>query len=172
VVVVLAYSGVVGWLEARGAGAGHAPFVAAAGGFGLVVLLLAVGTCLVVVRVAWWPTVRGRIVSSGVQRYTDTDFESRRRRMYRAVVVYAYEVNGHEYRGDKLSVGGAVAASFPGAARRSAAKYPVGREVDVHYNPRNPGDSVLQPWSWFYLIPLVVAGVVLALAWAVATGRI
>jgi hypothetical protein len=48
----------------------------------------------------------------------------------------------------------------------------VGSEVEVHYNPQNPGESVLRPHSrWHYLIWLVAAGM-FTLAWAVATGRL
>jgi Protein of unknown function (DUF3592) len=170
VVAMLAYSGAVDWLSGRPDG-DHAPFVAAAGGFGLAALLMAIGLPFVALRTARWPTTPGRIVSSGVERYIDTDADGRRT-MYRATVVYAYEVNGLEYRGDRVTSGGVMSASFPGAARRAAAKYPVGREVMVHYNPREPGDSVLRPWSWTFVFPLLVAAAVLALAWAVATGRI
>lgn len=73
--------------------------------------------------------------------------------------------------GDRLTLGVVFTVSLPGFARRTAAKYPVGREVVVYYDPANPGESVLRPWSWFHLIPLLVGGAMLALAWAVATGR-
>ncbi len=65
-----------------------------------------------------------------------------------------------------------VSASFPGLAGRTAAKYPVGGEVDVHYNPRNPGESVLRPRSSLHHLLWVVAVALFAFAWALATGRL
>ena len=85
-------------------------------------------------------------------------------------MVYEYEVDGHKYRGDRVTLG-RVSSTSPGLARRLAARYPVGREVGVHYDPKRPSESVLRPFSPVYLIFVVAAGAVLWLAWAVATGR-
>jgi hypothetical protein len=172
-VVVLTYSGAVGWLESHLADKSHAPFVAAAGGFGLVALLMAVGMCGYVLRASRWPTTRGRVIASGAEEFRarPQPDDRVRRTMYKPSVVYEYEVNGRRYTGDRLTLGVVASATFPWAARRTAAKYPVGREVTVYYDPNSPGESVLRPWSWFHLIPPLVAAGILALAWAVATGR-
>ena len=51
-----------------------------------------------------------------------------------------------------------------GAARRAAARYPVGTELAVHYNPDNPGESAIDPrlplafWL-FYLVPAGVLAI-------------
>lgn len=175
VVVVLVYSGVLGWLESHLANPGTAPFVAAAGGFGLVALLMAVGMCGYVLRASRWPTTRGRIIAAGEEKFRARFSEESRvywRTMYKPSVLYTYEVNGRQYQGDRLRLGVVASATFPWAARRTAARYPVGREVTVYYDPDSPGESVLRPWSWFHLIPPLVAAGVLALAWAVATGRV
>src|SRR5262249_2096244 len=102
----------------------------------------------------------------------DDSYRSNPRMHYKASVIYAYEVNGHQYQGDRLTIGAIVSATFSGMAKRTAAKYPVGAEVDVHYNPQSPGDSVLRPYSWLQLLPLVISASLLAFAWAVGTGRV
>jgi hypothetical protein len=81
-------------------------------------------------------------------------------------VRYTYEVNGRQYSGDRLTVGVRISATFSAFAKRAAARYPVGMEVDVHYNPESPGESVLHPLSrWHYLLWLFLAAM-LALAWS------
>jgi hypothetical protein len=164
----------VDWLKDRLADPGRAPFVMAATGFGTVTLLLAGGFMLYVLKATRWPVVRGRIVSSGVEAYQNwTSDEGRwtHRTHHKSSVEYEYTVNGRKYRGDRLTIGVVVSATLPGFARRIAARYPVGREVNVHYDPKMPSESVLRPFSLMQLIIFVAAGAVLWLAWAVATGR-
>jgi Protein of unknown function (DUF3592) len=164
----------VDWLRARLADPGRAPFVMAATGFGSVTLLMALGFMLYVLKALRWPVVRGRIVSSGVeafQNWTSDEGRWTRRTHHKSSVVYEYDVNGRKYRGDRLTIGVVLSATLPGFAWRTAARYPVGREVDVHYDPKTPGESVLRPFSLLHLILFVAAGAMLWLAWAVATGR-
>jgi hypothetical protein len=164
----------VDWLKAHLANPGRAPFVAAAGGFGLAVLLFGLAFMAYVRKAAKWPVTRGRIVAADVQAFQDrrhswSDYAYRRH--YKPSVVYEYEVNGRKYRGDRLTIGVVVSATLPGFARRTAARYPVGTEVDVHYDPNKPGESVLHPRSAMHWLIFVAAGIMLTLAWAVATGR-
>jgi len=65
-----------------------------------------------------------------------------------------------------------ASATFPGFAKPLAAQYPVGMEVDVNYNPKNPGDSVLRPHSPLHYVLWLVAACLLGLTWAIATGRL
>ncbi len=166
----------VDWLKPYLANPDRAPFVAAAGGFGLAVLLFGLAFMGYVRKAAKWPVTRGRIVAADVQAYQNwrrSDFDGRRyRRYYKSSVVYEYEVHGRKYRGDRLTIGVVVSATVPGFARRTAARYPVGAEVEVHYDPNRPGESVLHPRSAMHWLIFVAAGVMLALAWAVATGRV
>jgi hypothetical protein len=174
-VAALVYFQGVDWLQVRLADPGRAPFVTAAGGFGLVVLLFGLAFLHHVRQASRWPVTTGRIVASGVEAYRDwrenTSDSTRRQRYYKPSVRYAYEVNGRRYSGDRLTLGMVMSASLPGFAKRTAARYPVGKEVEVYYDPQSPGESVLHPHSrWHYLI-FLVAGCMLTLAWAVATGR-
>ena len=59
-----------------------------------------------------------------------------------------------------------MSATLPGFARRTAAHYPVGSEVEVHYDPQNPGESALHPHSRWHYVPWLIAAGMFALAWA------
>lgn len=65
-------------------------------------------------------------------------------RTYKAIVFYEYEVQGNKYTSDKLR-NIEFYSSNRGAAYRTAHKYPVGKEVNVHYNPTDAADSLLEP---------------------------
>ena len=84
-------------------------------------------------------------------------------------LVYRYEVNGRSYESDRLAFG------FPRSMSREEAQqfveaHPVGGAVTVHYDPQQPGESVIQrdvpTWRWFMLVailPFVAIGALLVL---------
>lgn len=85
-----------------------------------------------------WPTAEGTIKSSRVATH-DADGDE----MYLAQVTYEYVVRGKTYLGDCLRFG-----AFAGTrqkAQNEADKYPVGARVEVHYAPRQPQTSTLEP---------------------------
>ncbi|OAI54783.1 hypothetical protein AYO44_14225 [Planctomycetaceae bacterium SCGC AG-212-F19] len=170
-VAVFFYNNGVGWLEAHTARPKNAPFVAAAAGFGLLVLLFAIGYTGIVIQSMRWPIAPGRIISSGVQEYQVTD-EGTTSTHYKVSVVYAYEVNGRKYTGDRLRMGIVISGTLTALAKRTARRYPVGDEVEVYYNPKKPSESVLHPYTNWIVLPWLMAAAMLWLAWAVATGRI
>ena len=170
------YFNAVGWLKGRLVNPDRAPLVAAITGFGLAVSLFAAvftrvvrQACAGLLRGVGSPPPRWRHFGTGTR---STRSPVVRRIRYKPGVTYTYEVNGRRYSGDRLTVGVIVSASFPGLAGRTAAKYPVGGEVDVHYNPRSPGESVLRPRSVLHHLLWVVAAALFAFAWALATGRL
>ena len=94
------------------------------------------------------------------------------RNRYKSSLVYTYEVNGRQYSGSRVNVGITFFSTIRALSKRVSLIYPVGSEVDVHYNPLNPGDSVIDPHSRLhYLLWLFAAGT-LTLAWAIGTGRL
>ena len=138
-----------------------APFVTACIGFALLFALVVFGFQRSAARARTWPTAPGRVEKLDVRSYEKIDRDdntTRRQTMYRPDVVYSYAVAGVQYRGDKVS---SMSTSSDAIARRSAARYPVGTELQVHYNPDNPGDSTIDPRLplWFWLFYLVPAGV-------------
>ena len=80
-----------------------------------------------------WPTTQAEILQSGFEEDAD-GFAPR--------VEYTYEVNGMRYFGDRLYFH-TVNRTTDAEARKHLEPYPVGSRVPLHYNPRNPSDSVL-----------------------------
>jgi len=143
-----------------------APFVTACIGFALLFALVVLGFQRSAARARKWPVVPGRVEKSEVRSYETVDSDdktTRVRTMYRPDVVYSYAVAGVQYRGDKVSASG-MSTNMDGVARRAAARYPVGTELQVHYNPDNPGESAIDPrlplafWL-FYLVPAGVLAI-------------
>jgi hypothetical protein len=170
------YFNALGWLRACVVNPDRAPLVAAAAGLGLAASLFAAFFARAVRDACAWPVTAGKITLSGVEAYRDSrehdSYPRRPRLAYKPGVAYSYEVNGREYAGDRLTLGVVVSSGFPGFAARTAARYPVGSRVDVRYNPRNPGESVLRPWSRLHHMLWMVPVALLAFAWALATGRL
>lgn len=146
--------------------ADKAPFVTACIGFALLFALVVFGFQRTAARARKWPVAPGRVEKSDVHSYETIDRDektARQQTMYRPEVIYSYAVAGVEYHGDKVSVSG-VSTNLDGVARRVAARYPVGTELQVHYNPDNPGESAIDPrlplafWL-FYLVPAGVLAI-------------
>ncbi len=96
-----------------------------------------------------WPSVKGRIVKSEVETYTKRE-DGRDRTQYSPLVEYVYRVNDREYRSRQIRFSMTVQGS-ENFARKEAARYPVGAEVVVHYDPANFASAALEgpggyPW--------------------------
>jgi hypothetical protein len=92
---------------------------------------------------AGWPTVRGKIISSVLDSYVSYDDNSTTT-MYRPLITYQFEVDGEVYTSTQVKVGGFAATNLEGRQRKKLAAYPEGGEVEVHYNPFTPEDSLLE----------------------------
>ena len=70
------------------------------------------------------------------------------------VVEFTYQVHGHEYRSRQITLGTKLAGT-QSFAEQIAARYPQGSTVEVHYDPANPSNAVLQvasSVSWLLLV--------------------
>ncbi|NUO64728.1 MAG: DUF3592 domain-containing protein [Gemmatimonadaceae bacterium] len=116
-------------------------------------------------RMTAWPSVRGRVTGSSLvaDRIPMEDGS----RAYHPQVSYEYVVAGREYRGERrslINVGGSGLAR--GVAQRVLARYPLGSEVVVFYDPQDPSAAILErpdpvagPTALFALgVALLVAG--------------
>ena len=145
----------------------HAEMPVALVGFGLVVLMFFFAARKSAKQAAAWPSVRGKIVKSDVEEFEERNSEGRWTTNWRPVVEYTYTVHGNALRGNQIKLGVTVSAG-KGYAESVAAKYPVGAEVDVHYDPKQPGSAALElsaGANWFIL---AIAVIVFALAAALA----
>jgi hypothetical protein len=87
--------------------------------------------------------------------------------MYRSDVVYSYEVAGVRYTGDKRGTTGRVSSSLA-ALVKPGARYPKGANVEIHYNPDNPSESILDPCTGPLWLLWIIPVAVLALGYVVA----
>ena len=83
-----------------------------------------------------WPSVTGQIITSFVESSTDQDGD----RYYSAEIEYKYSVDGNEYTGNTVRIGG-----HPYSAHDVVRRYPLYKEVSVAHNPVKPSRSVLEP---------------------------
>lgn len=102
-----------------------------------------------------WPTCEGKIVVSEVRRST-LGIKASERSFY-PHIRYQYEVGGSQYLGEKISF------VYEGSGDRSIIQnkvdqYPVGKIVQVHYNPNNPKEAVLEIGLKTSYIILLIAG--------------
>ena len=97
-----------------------------------------------------WPSVNGtvlsaRLVSHGSIRYR-ADFPE---------VTYSFEVDGKTYKSKHIAAGGEMGGV---TAQSVLARYPVGSQATVYYDPKKPKNAVLekksvtQKWLWVILI--------------------
>lgn len=88
-----------------------------------------------------WPAAAGRVKSSRISYDSSSDKTSGT-----PYVVYTFEVNGKKYQGSTINPGD-VTLGDNDAAARVVARYPAGTDVAVYYNPQNPADHFLEPFS-------------------------
>lgn len=81
---------------------------------------------------ATWPTTQGIV---------ETSASSVVRRRLNVRIVYTYEVPATHYRSGRVAFG----SYSPEAGRRWLKQYPVGAAASVHFDPKNPAISVLEP---------------------------
>ena len=103
-----------------------------------------------------WPKAIGTVVHTEVRRIVSPSLSHDGNSVsYEPYVKYAYAVRDRQYERDRLT-----SAVVPGIRRSSeaatiVAKYPVGHQVTVFYNPADPGDAVLvaggSRGNWYFL---------------------
>jgi hypothetical protein len=95
-------------------------------------------------RASRWPSAPGRVVVSQSEMRSvksgGADSDDTEVRNF-AKVVYEYKIATHTYRCDRVSVGENL-GNFEVA--ETLAKYPVGKDVTVYYNPNKRDEAVLE----------------------------
>ena len=100
-----------------------------------------------------WPTVTGKITERGVGPATTTG-ASRAGRYVEPRVSYSYTVDGKHYTGHRIAL--AANAYDEAKARKVANELP--DSVEVHYNPSDPSDALLQPSATGMAIFVLILG--------------
>ena len=102
--------------------------------------------------VSQWPSTMGTVNSSYLERRSSSEGGSTNY----PVVQYSFQVGGKAFQNSKLAPGPEVGGTGAG---KVVARYPVGAQVMVFYNPENPSDAVLErkaPAQWLMWLLLIV----------------
>jgi hypothetical protein len=108
-----------------------------------------------------WSTTEGVVISSEVrEECCGEDTEG-----WWPSVSYQYSVSGAEYVSDNIEVQDVGSSNTDSFAQEVIQRYPVGKRVQVYYNPQDPAVSVLEPGIpnndvgfWGVLIVAVIGG--------------
>ncbi|NJD61017.1 MAG: hypothetical protein C3F13_01220 [Anaerolineales bacterium] len=122
----------------------------------LTVLFIAIGVILIFVHrlnkrkaeeSTRWLATTGAIkesrVKQGSSMLMSSDEDGESTPVYTPEISYTYQVAGVEYASKRISFGGTKSYSKPENAEKDVALYPVGKEMTVYYDPKNPKEAVL-----------------------------
>jgi hypothetical protein len=106
-----------------------------------------------------WQSVSGRIVESKAVGQREMNGGT----VYVPFIKYEYQVGGQNYENKKVrsgDAGGYVGIKHEETVQNNVTKeYPVGKEVQVYYNPANPAESALKrnnPALLFVGLPMTI----------------
>ena len=107
-----------------------------------------------------WPTCEGVVTVARVDSKQERR-DGKTTTMYSHHVEYRYTVDDRELTGDRVWItDGNSSSNMSSFAKNTVAKYPVGMEVTVHYDPAAPAVCVLEPGTtWVTYLPLGLGGV-------------
>jgi hypothetical protein len=111
-----------------------------------------------------WPSAPGQILEADVRHSVSTDSEGDRRDSYTPQVRYSYRANNTDYTGDKLAFGFVTGYGSDSKARAQLARYPVGGQVTVYYDPASPDKAVLERRAGGSTVGMVLGIIFLVLA--------
>jgi len=104
-----------------------------------------------------WDKVEGVIIASEVDQplshLSDDETDAT------PVIRYRYPINGHDFEGDRIRVGG-VPMTTRLLAMQQVSRYPLGAHVDVYVNPKNPKRALLEPRAQNNIAGTVVFAVI------------
>ena len=106
-------------------------------------------------QVANWSEAKGVVVKSEMM-----GLEVGRRGAIKANVQYRYQVGGQPYTSSIIRLGD-MTPSRGGPQEAILAKYPVGKEVTVIYDPKSPRQAVLEVSGWVGRIMMLAPAIIL-----------
>ena len=121
----------------------HPVLVGITGLLGLLALATGIWNLLHPRKVLAGSKPKVQIVSSETESFREVESSHRHTTLYRPVIEFSYQAEGQEYHNTLGSSGVTMSASSKQWADGEVARYPVGTEVDVFYNPENPTQSSL-----------------------------
>src|SRR5512145_2739045 len=91
-----------------------------------------------------WQATTGLITGAQVEQSPSMDSDGDWSDSYSPRVSYDYTALGQLYTGKKISFGFTKAHNTHRGAEAELARYPIGSQVTVFYNPANPAEAVLE----------------------------
>tara|TARA_Y100001960_G_scaffold213863_1_gene223410 strand:- start:107 stop:658 length:552 start_codon:yes stop_codon:yes gene_type:complete len=114
-----------------------------------------------------WPTVKGEITFAQVKSEQTQDSDGRWSTVYFPSFKYLYNVDGIAYTGNKYEISKTTTSSSS-SVYKTVSLYPVGKKVDVYYNPLQENEAILKPGVPTVLnIIFYVFSVVVSILWLV-----
>lgn len=122
------------------------------------VLGVLVATIVLIVLVWWWhgrrmkrvraqgawPTAMATIQSSATREVEERDHEGARQMVYYPDVAFSYAAGGQTHVGKTIQPDSVLSYFRRDQAEACCARYPVGGEAKVRYNPAAPSEAYLQ----------------------------
>jgi hypothetical protein len=112
------------------------------GGLGSIMLFITYKLEVEAKAARHWPSVMGRIISSGIKSKTIHTTKGAST-SYWPEIRYSYTVADSPFESDSINVGGTFGYSKKSAEAR-VAKYRPNTVVQVYYNPENPATAILE----------------------------
>jgi hypothetical protein len=91
-----------------------------------------------------WQRAMGSVQFSGVDMRRSSNGRGGSSTAYYPQVAYTYRVDGKDYTGNQIQFGTPIGYGWAGRAQKIADSYPVGKNVEVFYNPADPYEAVLE----------------------------
>ena len=111
-----------------------------------------------------WPTAQGKVVISSIDvQQSKTSGSTKSTTSYHAEIQYEFTVDGISIDGDRVAYGD-YGTGNSNHASSIVKRYPVGKEVTVHYMPGNPEQAQLEPGMRAQALILPGVGLVLFIA--------
>ncbi|HLJ90231.1 MAG TPA: DUF3592 domain-containing protein [Candidatus Angelobacter sp.] len=101
-----------------------------------------------------WPTARGKVLASSVKEVSGDSIT------YKPDIQYEYNVNRSRHSA-KVWRFGAPLSSSKSKIEEIVSQYPVGKDIEVFFNPQDPTDAILEPgetkWRGKCVVGLLMA---------------
>lgn len=92
-----------------------------------------------------WPSTSGQVIKAILRKSEGVeDEDGHTHPLYYPLVDYEYTVNGQVYTSNRLSFGSRKTFNRQNQAAEELDRYPIGKQVVVHYNPVQPAEAVLE----------------------------
>ncbi|MDI6769063.1 MAG: DUF3592 domain-containing protein [Anaerolineales bacterium] len=111
-----------------------------------------------------WPATQGQILEARIAESTSTDSDGDTSTSYSPAVKFTYNVAGQEYKGNKITFGFTQGYRNYAKAQAALARYPLGAQVTIYYDPANPADAVLERKAGGNTLAMVLGIILLAIS--------